>query len=100
MTDINVSLNETVTAGVTNIGKDGKQGWADGFHVHLEIFRGKHATGAVNPVLVNQDLPTVCPYRISIIAFFPVLSRLFADSLPVFPYELTHLRSRVLPIFC
>ena len=40
------------------------------------------------------------PYWISIIAFFPVLSRLFADSLPVFPYELTHLRSRVLPVFC
>lgn len=64
MTDINVSLNETVTAGVTNIGKEGDQGWANGFHVHLEIFRGKHATGAVNPVLVNQDLPTVCPYNL------------------------------------
>ena len=65
MTDINVSMNETVTAGVTNLGKEGKKkGWANGFHVHLEIFRGKHATGAVNPVLVNQDIPTVCPYNL------------------------------------
>lgn len=64
MTDINVRLNETVTAGVTNIGKEGDKGWADGFHLHLEIFKGRHDSGAVNPVLVNQNIPTVCPYNL------------------------------------
>lgn len=64
MTDINVGQNETVTAGITNLGKEGDKGWADGFHLHLEIFKGRHDSGAVNPVLVNQDLPTVCPYNL------------------------------------
>ena len=64
MTNIKVNLNDTVVAGETNIGLEGKEGWANGFHVHLEIYKDKHASAAQDAVLINQDIPTVCPYNL------------------------------------
>lgn len=64
MTNIKVTLNDTVVAGETNIGLEGKEGWANGFHVHLEIYKDKHASAAQDAVLINQDIPTVCPYNL------------------------------------
>lgn len=62
MTDIKVNLNDPVVAGETNIGLEGKEGWATGSHVHLEIYKGEHASAAQDAVLINQNIPTVCPY--------------------------------------
>ncbi len=62
MTNIKVSLNDTVVAGETNIGLEGDEGWTTGFHVHLEIYKGRHASAAQDAVLIDQDIPTVCPY--------------------------------------
>ena len=58
-----VKEGDTVIAGKTILGLEGKEGWASGFHLHLEIFDGKDTTGPKNPPTLNGSLSSIAPYN-------------------------------------
>lgn len=62
MNDRYVEKGNDVIAGKTVLGTEGEKGWATGPHLHLEIFNGKDTSGPKNTPLVNEAIPSICPY--------------------------------------
>lgn len=62
MNDRYVEKGDDVIAGKTVLGTEGEKGWATGPHLHLEIFNGKDTSGPKNTPLVNEAIPSICPY--------------------------------------
>lgn len=44
------------------IGYEDKIGWATGYHLHIEIYEGRHTTGPNNPPTLSGTTNALCPY--------------------------------------
>lgn len=62
MKDRYVEQGDTVIAGKTVLGTEGQAGWATGSHLHLEVFDGQDFAGPKDTPLVNESIPSICPY--------------------------------------
>lgn len=61
MDNLKVREGDVVSVG-TQLGVEGKNGWADGYHVHLEVFNGKYTGGPNNTPTIDQNITAICPY--------------------------------------
>ena len=63
MNDVTVSVGDNVVAGVTQIGIEGKKGYANGSHLHFEIRKESESGGAVpENYNFNTQMASIIPY--------------------------------------
>ncbi len=53
---------EQVIAAGTKLGKQSDAGWADGSHLHIEIYEGRYTSGPHNPPTLSGTTNALCPY--------------------------------------
>ena len=63
MNDVTVSVGDNVVAGVSQIGIEGKKGYANGSHLHFEIRKESESGGAVpENYNFNTQMASIIPY--------------------------------------